>query len=86
MLDFNTGFYEKIFKSLDNNAVLMRLEADGTYYPIWCFKEFTEMMEGTEEDFIRLESGGTMSTIHPDDQEKVKYLFRHHHTMEGIEC
>ncbi len=76
MLDFNTGFYEEIFKSLDNNAVLMRLEADGTYYPIWCSKEFTEMMEGTAEDFIRLESGGTMNTIHPDDQEKAAFFQR----------
>lgn len=40
-------------------------------------------MEGTEEDFIRLESGGTMSTIHPDDREEVAYLFRNHVTRAG---
>lgn len=83
MVDFGQGFYEKLFKSLDNNAVLMRVKEDGTYYPIWCSKEFTEMMEGTEEDFIRLESGGTMNTIHPEDQDKIAYLFKHHHNREG---
>lgn len=83
MLNFETGFYERLFHSLDNNAVLMRVEEDGTYYPIWCSQEFTEMMEGTEEDFIRAESGGTMSTIHPDDREEVAYLFRHHVTRAG---
>lgn len=83
MLEFGQGFYEKMFKSLDNNAVLMRVEDDGRYYPIWCSREFTEMMEGSEEDFIRLENGGTMNTIHPDDQDKIAYLFKHHHDREG---
>ena len=83
MLNFKTGFYERLFQSLDNNAVMMRVEDDGSYYPVWCSHEFTEMMEGTEEDFIRLESGGTMSTIHPDDREEVGYLFRHHVTKAG---
>ena len=83
MLDFKTGFYEKLFKSLDNNAVIMRVEDDGRYYPIWCSREFTEMMEGTEEDFIRLESGGTMNTIYPDDREETAYLFRHHIARDG---
>lgn len=83
MLDFGQGFYEKIFKSLDNNAVLMRVEEDGRYYPIWCSREFTEMMEGTAEEFIELESGGTMNTIHPDDKDKIAYLFKHHHNREG---
>ena len=83
MLDFKTSFYEKLFRSLDNNAVMMRVEEDGTYYPIWCSQEFTEMMEGTEEDFIRLESGSGMNTIHPDDHEKVAYLFKHHKALDG---
>ena len=73
MLDFQTGFYEKLFKSLDNNAVIMRVEDDGRYYPVWCSREFTEMIEGTEEEFISLESGGTMNTIFPDDQPEIAY-------------
>lgn len=80
---FKTEFYERLFRKLDNNAVLMRVEEDGTYYPIWCSKEFTEMMEGTQEDFIRLESGGTMNTIHPDDRENVNYLFKNHKAKDG---
>ena len=73
MKRFQTEFFERLFQSLDNNAVMMQVEEDGTYYPIWCSNEFTEMMEGTQEDFIRQESGGTMSTIHPDDREEVAY-------------
>lgn len=83
MLDFQTGFYEKLFKSLDNNAVIMRVEDDGRYYPVWCSREFTEMIEGTEEEFISLESGGTMNTIYPDDQPELAYLFRHHVARDG---
>ena len=83
MLNFKTTFYQKLFRSLDNNAVLMQIEPDGTYYPIWCSKEFTDMIEGTEEDFIKLESGSTMSTIHPEDRDEVAYLFRHHITRAG---
>ena len=75
MLNFKSSFYENLFKSLDTNAVLMRVEDDGRYFPIWCSKEFTEMMEGTEEEFIELESGGTMQSIHRDDRSEVGYLF-----------
>ena len=83
MLTFKTGFYEKLFGLLDNNSVFMRVDDDGKYYPIWCSKEFTEMIEGTEEEFIRAESGGSMSTIHPDDRDDVRYLFKHHAAKDG---
>lgn len=83
MLDFKSSFYEKLIRSLDTNAVLMRVEDDGRYYPIWCSKEFTDMMEGTEEEFIKLESGGTMNSIHRDDRAEVGYLFRNHITKSG---
>ncbi len=83
MLGFNNEFYKKLFYSLDNNSVLMKVEKDGTYYPVWCSKEFTDMMEGSMEDFIRLETGGTMKTIHPDDRDAVSYLFRHHITRDA---
>ncbi|MBQ9617504.1 MAG: response regulator [Oscillibacter sp.] len=83
MLDFKTGFYEKLFKSLDNNAVIMRVEDDGRYFPIWCSREFTEMIEGTEEEFISVESGGSMETIFPDDRDEIAYLFRNHVARDG---
>ena len=82
MLNFNTGFYEKLFQSLDNNAVIMRVAQDGSYEPIWCTREFAEMMEGTEEECIRLENG-SLSSIHPDDRDEVAYLFRNHMTRSG---
>ncbi len=83
MQNFKSSFYEKIFRSLETNAVIMRVESDGKYFPIWCSNEFTEMMEGSAEEFIKMESGGTMISIHPDDQEEVAYLFRHHVTKSG---
>ncbi len=83
MIGFKPDFYKDIFYSLDNNSVLMRVEEDGSYSPIWCSREFTDMMEGTEEEFINLESGGTMNTIHPDDRPEVAYLFKHQITRSG---
>ncbi|MBO4401359.1 MAG: response regulator [Selenomonadaceae bacterium] len=83
MLNFESGFYEKLFKSLDTNAVLMRVEPDGNYSPIWCSEEFLKMIGGTESEFIQLESGGTMNSIHPDDRDEVAYLFHHHVTKSG---
>ena len=83
MQKFKPNFYEKIFHSLDTNAVLMRVDDDGKYFPIWCSKEFTQMIEGTEEEFIKLESGGTMNSIHPEDRDQVAYLFRNHVTKSG---
>ena len=83
MLNFKTNFYEKLFQSLDNNAVMMRVSPDGSYEPIWCTREFAEMMEGTEEECIRIENG-SMSTIHPGDREEVAYLFRNHTTRSGV--
>ena len=83
MLDFKADFYERLFRSLGNNAVLLRVEDDGTYYPIWCSREFTEMMEGSEEELLRLETGGAMNAVHPDDREAVAYILKHHRTRNG---
>ena len=83
MQNFKPNFYEKIFHSLDTNAVLMRVDDDGKYFPVWCSEEFVEMIEGTEEEFTKLESGGTMDSIHPDDRDQVAFLFRHHITKSG---
>ena len=83
MLDFKSSFYEKLIRSLDTNAVLMRLEEDGRYFPVWCSKEFAEMMEGTEEECMNWEKAGTLESIHRDDRSKVSYLFRHHIAKDG---
>ena len=83
MIGFSDTFYKDLFYSLDNNSVLMQVEPDGRYFPVWCSKEFTDMMEGSSEEFIKAESGGTMKTIHPDDRDEVAYLFRHHVTRSG---
>ena len=83
MLNFKTSFYEKIFDSLDNNAVLMRLTADGNYFPVWCSREFAEMMEGSAEGFIEREQYEPGKNIHPDDRPEVEYLFQHKITRAG---
>ncbi|MBR1659009.1 MAG: PAS domain S-box protein, partial [Oscillospiraceae bacterium] len=83
MFGFKTEFYGKLFQSLDNNSVLMRVEADGRYRPIWCSREYTDMMEGTEEECIRYESGDDMVSIHPDDRDEVAYLFQNHIARNG---
>ena len=74
MLDFKTSFYEKIFTSLDNNAVLMRVTADGKIFPVWCSQKFAEMMECAAEDFVALQN--PLETIHPDDRPEVEIFFR----------
>ena len=84
MLDFKPNFFKKIYQSLETSSVLMKVDADGEkYFPIWCSKEFSEMIEGTEEEFIKAESNGGLETIHPDDREEVKYLFKHRMTKSG---
>ena len=83
MLDFKPSFYEKIFDSLDNNAVIMRLTAEGKYFPVWCSREFAEMQEGTAEEFIRREKNHPLESIHSADREKLIYLFRHKVTSGG---
>ena len=83
MLSHSPEFFKRLFETLDNNAVLMRVEPDGRYYPIWRSEEFCQMMEGTQDDFIKAESGGTMSAIHPDDSEKVVYLFKNYMAPDG---
>ena len=83
MLHFEASFYERLVKSLDNNSVLMRVDNGGAYQPVWCSREYTEMMEGTEEECIRYESGEVMNSIHPDDRDAVAYLFQNHIARDG---
>ncbi|MBQ3669950.1 MAG: response regulator [Treponema sp.] len=83
MLHHSPEFFKRLFETLDNNSVLMRVENDGTYFPIWCSDEFCKMMEGTADDFIKAENGGTMNTVHPDDRAAVAYLFKNHVAPDG---
>ena len=83
MLDFKTSFYEKIFDSLDNNSQLIQIDEDGEYFPVWCSREFAEMMEGTPEEYIACNHLEPEENIHPEDREKVRYLFKHKITPKG---
>lgn len=83
MLDFKSSFYEKIFDSLDNNVVLMQLIGDGKYFPVWCSREFAEMMEGTAEEFLADKKFSLDEQIHPDDRVEVEYLLKNHVTRAG---
>ena len=83
MLDFKTSFYEKIFDSLDNNSLLIQFDEDGEYFPVWCSREFAEMMEGTPEEYIAANHLEPEENIHPDDHEKIRYLFRHKVSPKG---
>ena len=48
MLDFKPNFYKKVFQSVETSSVLMKIEENGEkYFPIWCSKEFSEMMKNT---------------------------------------
>ena len=83
MPGFKPSFYEKLFTSMDNSAVLNRLFPDGSYTPIWCSREFARMMEGEPEEYLRLGNRGVIESIHPDDREDVAYLFRTRATRDG---
>ncbi|MBR1391794.1 MAG: response regulator [Lachnospiraceae bacterium] len=83
MMNFKSEFYERLFATMDSNAVMMKVGKDGDYFPIWCSEEFLNMVEGTEEEYFALESGGVMNTIHPEDKEEVAYLFKNLRTMDG---
>ena len=63
MLNFKIDFYKKIFQSLDINAVLMKVDSDGKYFPVHCSREFLEMMECTEEEFIKSEGDNPIKSI-----------------------
>ena len=83
MPDFKADFYKKVCKSLENSAVILKVEDGGKYFPVWCSEEFEEMIEGTAEEYIGLGSDGMMNSIHPEDREEVAYLFQNHITKSG---
>lgn len=82
-MDFKPEFYKRLFTALDSNAVMMKVGEKGDYFPVWCSDEFLDMVEGTQEEYFNLESGGVMNTIHPDDKEEVAYLFLNQRTKNG---
>ena len=68
-------FYKYLIESLDNNAVLRRLDEKDDYIPVSCTWKFARMMEGSPEEFLAAEAESPMSTVHPDDrQEAVDFL------------
>lgn len=84
MLNFKPSFYKKIYQSLDTSSVLVKIEDDGAkYYPIWCSKEFGEMIEGTEEEYLQLGTKAAIESIHPDDRKEVENLFKNRATKDG---
>ena len=84
MLDFKLDFYKKIYQALETSSVLMKVEEDGeNYFPIRCSKEFSEMIEGTEEEYIQQKSKSELESIHPDDREEVEYLFKNRRAKDG---
>ena len=74
MPDFKPSFYKKIFNSLDNNAVLIRLADDGKFLPAWCSQKFAAMLESTAEEIVATEDFRT--NIHPDDRADAENFFR----------
>ena len=82
MLQFNTDFYARLFESLDNNALFLRIDEDHSCHPFWCTRLYAAMMEGTEEQCLRQERGG-MEGIHPDDREAVRHMIRNHTAPDG---
>ena len=83
MLNFKPGFYKKIYQSLDTSSVLVKIEDDAKYLPIWCSKEFGEMIEGTEEEYLQLGTKAAIESIHPDDRKEVENLFKNRATKDG---
>ena len=83
MPGFELEFYKGLFESLDNNSVLMRVDEDGSYRPIWCSREYAQMMEGTAEECIRYEGKEIAGAVHDDDKDEVAYLFKNHVTKDG---
>lgn len=85
MMEFKADFYRKLFQALNSNAMLMKkTDTDHGYVPVWCSEEFLRMVDGTQEEYLAFEEGGEMPSIHPEDQDEVRYLFDHKITKEGV--
>ena len=74
---FPPGFYQDLFRALENNSVLRKKNSEGEYIPVSCTPEFTEMMGCTTEEFIEAETREPFCTVFEEDREKAKYLCEH---------
>ena len=83
MLNFKDTFFTQLFKSLDNNSMIMAVDESGSYQPVWCSREYAEMMEGEAADCIRYESAEENGAVHPEDKDEVAYLFHNQKTRDG---
>ncbi|MCR5405108.1 MAG: response regulator [Butyrivibrio sp.] len=82
MLNFKDSFFAKLFDAIDNNSILIAIDENNKYLPIWCSREYAEMMEGSIDEVIAYEIKTQFNTIHPDDRDKVAYIFEHHNTID----
>ena len=82
MLNFKDSFFAKLFDAIDNNSILIAIDENNKYLPVWCSREYAEMMEGSIEEVIAYEIEAQFETVHPDDREKVAYVFEHHNTID----
>ena len=78
-----SDIYETIFDSINNNTIIGKMNKDGVYIPISCTSKYLEMMECTFEEYSKAESETPFSTVHPDDKDKLIYLFRNGETETG---
>lgn len=83
MLNFGDSFFTQLFESLDNNSTIMAVDESGAYRPVWCSREYAEMMEGEIEECIRYETEDENGSVHPDDRDEVAYLFNNQKTRDG---
>ncbi|MBQ9610949.1 MAG: PAS domain S-box protein, partial [Lachnospiraceae bacterium] len=83
MLNFEDTFFTQLFESLDNNSTIMAVDERGEYRPVWCSREYAEMMEGEVEDCIRYETEDENGSVHPEDKDDVAYLFSNKKTRDG---
>jgi len=81
---FPPGFYQSLFRALDNNSVLRKMDFRGKYVPVSCSREFAKMMECTPEEFIETEHAAPHCTIYEEDRESVEYFLEHGKTREGL--
>ena len=49
MLNFKDSFFAKLFDAIDNNSILIAIDENNKYLPVWCSREYAEMMEGSIE-------------------------------------
>ncbi|MBQ7477373.1 MAG: response regulator [Selenomonadaceae bacterium] len=83
MLNFGDAFFSRLFESLDNNSMILAVDESGAYRPVWCSREYAEMMEGNVEECLRYETAAENDSVHADDRDEVAYLFQHHKTRDG---